>query len=209
MTAAYEVVQNERRAIRRHRIFRDQTNPFDVFDDKEMIARYRLSLECVTDLCDLLNDDLKRQTLRCHALPTSLQVFAAFRFFATGTFQSVVGDILGISKSSTSRCVHAVACASTRKVNNFIMFPMDLDTRRQIKEHFYSIAKFPNVLGAIDGTLILIRSPTNDEHVYVCRKGYHAINVQVVCDAKLHFLNIVVKWPGSTHDHFIFYADNK
>ena len=39
--------------------------------------------------------------------------------------------------------------------------------------------------------------------MYVCRKGYHAINIQVVCDSDLNLLNIVAKWPGLTHDSFL------
>ena len=35
------------------------------------------------------------------------------------------------------------------------------------------------------------------------RKGYHSINVQAVCGPNKEFLDIVAKWPGSTHDAFI------
>ena len=36
------------------------------------------------------------------------------------------------------------------------------------------------------------------------RKNFHSINIQGVCDAELKFLNIIAKWPGSTHDSFIW-----
>ena len=39
------------------------------------------------------------------------------------------------------------------------------------------------LIGAVDGTLEPIIAP------YVCRKGYHAINVQGVVDADLRLLN--------------------
>ena len=68
---------------------------------------------------------------------------------------------------------------------------------------FHEIAGFPNVIGSIDGTLIRIKSSPNDEHLLVNKKKYHSINVQGVCDEKLRFINIVSKWPGSTHDSFI------
>ena len=42
--------------------------------------------------------------------------------------------------------------------------------------NFYSIGAFPKVIGAIDGTLIPIRAPAKEEHLYVCHKGFHAIN---------------------------------
>ena len=69
---------------------------------------------------------------------------------------------------------------------------------------FYSIGAFPKVIGAIDGTLIPIRAPAKDEHLYVCHKGFHAINVMAVCDAQMRFTNLVAKWHGSVHDSAIF-----
>ena len=60
------------------------------------------------------------------------------------------------------------------------------------------------MIGAIDGTLIPIRAPSKDEHLYVCHKGYHAINVMAVCDASLKFTNIVAKWHWSAHDSAVF-----
>jgi hypothetical protein len=33
-----------------------------------------------------------------------------------------------------------------------------------------------------DYTLISIKAPTIDEHLYICKKGRHALNIQCVCD---------------------------
>ena len=49
---------------------------------------------------------------------------------------------------------------------------------------FYSIAVFQRVIGAIDGSLIAIKGSDNEEHLYVCHKGFHAINVMAVCNAQ-------------------------
>ena len=57
---------------------------------------------------------------------------------------------------------------------------------------------------AIDGTHIRIKSPSEDEHLYVNRKNYHSVNVQVLCDVSLKFLNVLAKWPGGNHDAFIW-----
>ena len=105
----------------------------------------------------------------------------------------------GLSKSSVSRCIGAVSSAISRRVRNYITFPRREEELRKIKQGFYEMYGFPNVNGAIDGTLIAIKGPSIDEPAYVCRKGYHAINVQAVCDPQLRLLNIVIRWPGSTH----------
>ena len=70
--------------------------------------------------------------------------------------------------------------------------------------NFYDIKEFPLVLGAVDGTLIPIKAPSVDEHLYVCRKGFHALVVQGVCDANNVFTNIVAHYAGSTHDAHIW-----
>jgi hypothetical protein len=51
-----------------------------------------------------------------------------------------------------------------------------------------------NVIGVIDGTLILIIAPKDNEADFVCRKGFHAINVQAVADDYLRyeFLRLIV-----------------
>ena len=71
---------------------------------------------------------------------------------------------------------------------------------------FYELAGFPKVIGAIDGTLIPIRTPFKNEHLYVCHKGFHPINVMATCNARLLFTNVVAKWHGSTHDSAVFNA---
>ena len=64
------------------------------------------------------------------------------------------------------------------------------------------IISFPNVIGAVDGTFVPIIAPSVDEHLYVTRKGFHAINVQGIFESNNMFLNLVVRWPGSIHDAF-------
>ncbi|XP_053379191.1 putative nuclease HARBI1 isoform X1 [Mercenaria mercenaria] len=77
-----------------------------------------------------------------------------------------------------------------------------------MKTKFYRIANFPNVIGCIDGVLIGIQTPYQDEASYVCRKGFHALNVQAIADAEMKFINVVIRWPGSTHDSFILTNSN-
>ena len=59
------------------------------------------------------------------------------------------------------------------------------------------------MIGAIDGTLIPIIAP-NEEEISISRKGTHCINVLVVVDANMKFTYIVSKFPGSTHDAYIW-----
>lgn len=35
------------------------------------------------------------------------------------------------------------------------------------------------------------------------RKGYFSLNVQTMCDSNLKIMDIVARWPGSSHDSTI------
>jgi len=81
----------------------------------------------------------------------------------------------------------------------YITFPTNEASQQHVKSEFFDVAGFPNVLVCVDGTQIAITAPTTNEHIYVCRKGFHSMNIQAICDAKLRFTSIVTKYPGSTH----------
>ncbi len=67
--------------------------------------------EIILEICELLHEDLSRETLRCRAIPvvTQVHVCAALSFLATATFHLVVADTdLRISRPSVCRAVDAV-----------------------------------------------------------------------------------------------------
>ncbi|KAF0753506.1 putative nuclease HARBI1, partial [Aphis craccivora] len=74
-----------------------------------------------------------------------------------------------------------------------------------IQDKFYKMYNMPGIGGCIDCTHIKIQNPGGpDSEVFRNRKGYFSLNVQVVCGPSMEFFDIVVKWPGSYHDSFIF-----
>ncbi|MCL4149244.1 UNVERIFIED_CONTAM: hypothetical protein GTU68_023902 [Idotea baltica] len=166
--------------------------------------RYRFKKETVQRLYDLISNDIYNPTKRSFAIDGFLQLCVALRYFATGAFYINNGDIHGISKSSVSRCIHNISRAICNCRELAIQFPTSPETQRSIKEGFATMG-FPNTLGAIDGTHIVILAPNGErERQYVNRKNHHSINVQIICDSKYKILNLVCKWPGSTHDSFIW-----
>lgn len=59
---------------------------------------------------------------------------------------------------------------------------------------------FQKIVDAIDGTHVQIIAPKDNENEFVNRHHYHSLNVQVVFDAQYKLIDIIAKWPGSTHD---------
>jgi hypothetical protein len=200
--------QRGRRLIRRERIFRDRTNPLDAYDDDEIRKKYRLTRQMILALHDEISVDIEPQTQRNHAVPAILQLFCALRYYASGSFQEVLGDAHGLHKSTISRIIHRVSTALCRRRHQYIQFPRQQAQQQDIMEDFHDIAGFPRILGAVDGVLIIITAPFEDEPLYVGRKGDHCLNILAICDAKLKFTYAVVRFPGSTHDSFIWRTSN-
>ncbi|WAR12605.1 HARB1-like protein [Mya arenaria] len=133
----------------------------------------------------------------------TLNVLVGLRCLAKGAFFSEVADTHGVSRSSVCRIIHGFVDAVINNVDN-IKFPVQRDDQMSVKRGFYRKCKFPNIVGAVDGTLVPILAPTANEESFVCRKGFHAINCQAVASSDLRFIDIVAKWPGSSHDAGVF-----
>ena len=80
---------------------------------------------------------------------------------------NVIGDAHGVSKMFVSRCINNVSKCIANNIKNYIKFHMSVGERQQVMYDFYDIKEFPLVLGAVDGTLIPIKAPSVDEHLYV------------------------------------------
>ncbi|XP_060083823.1 putative nuclease HARBI1 [Ylistrum balloti] len=186
------------------RLFGDRQNSLDFLSDQAIVNDYRLDRESIFEICNLLQNDISRITRRSRALPVSLQTMVALRYYASGSYMSVIGDAHGVSKMAVSRAVRDVSLILSRHARTYIKFPLTDQEQVKVKQDFFRIRGFPNVLGAVDGSLIPIHTPSVEEHLYVCRKGFHALNIQGICDANYQFLNVVAKWPGCTHDSHIW-----
>ncbi|XP_061191607.1 putative nuclease HARBI1 [Saccostrea echinata] len=205
--------ENDKQA-RRERVFRDITQVLDTMTDVELIERYRFPRVTILDLVNDLKDLIQPKTNRSHSIPahiqhyTLFQVLTCLRFLAKGDDLSEVADLHGISKASACMIIHRVVDAICNTLKN-INFTTSTDELRKIKSQFYKIAGFLSVVGAIDGTQIPIQGMSlEDEPVYICRKGYHSINVQAVVNPDLRFTNAVCKFPGATHDAYILQSSS-
>ena len=178
-----EFGDEERPLTRKNRVFRDRSRLLDTVGDEELISRYRLPRCAILQLLQIIAPSLRRTTQRSSPMTPELQLMLTLRFLGKSGFQSEIADLHGLCQASVSRAIDSTINALCEL--NFVRFPKG-DELQETKEKFFKIAKFPNVIGCIDGTLVRIVKPTAEEEVaYVCRKGYHAINTQAICDADL------------------------
>lgn len=79
-----------------------------------------------------------------------------------------------------------------------IQLPTTLDEWRSVAEEFEESCGFPDVGGAVDGSLIRIERPFEYDG-WICRKGFASINMQATVDAKGRFIEYSLR-PGSCSD---------
>ena len=84
----------DRRSLRRERRFSPRLDPLSV-SDEELLRHYRFPRRELVQIIDELQPYLQRRTTRVSAIPAHTQVLVALRFFASGSFQNVVGDVCG------------------------------------------------------------------------------------------------------------------
>lgn len=180
-------------------------NYFQELDDLEFFTRFRLQKNTVRQLLQQIEGDIKSLTMRNNALLPSTKLLLTLRLYATGSMLIVGADFSGVSKTSACMAIKKVSESIARLKDRYIRMPRTIQERQELQRTFYNVARFPHVIGAIDCTHVKIQSPGGDNaELYRNRKGFFSWNVQTVCDAQLRILDIVARWPGSTHDQTIF-----
>uniref|UniRef100_A0A673WVB2 DDE Tnp4 domain-containing protein n=1 Tax=Salmo trutta TaxID=8032 RepID=A0A673WVB2_SALTR len=142
---------------------------------------------------------IKHGSDRNEAVPPLLQLPVALRFYVTGCFHMVVGDLCGLHKSTVCRIVVSVQCywQSEESVHN-------VESYRGNSSWILQESEIPRCTrGNRQHAFLFPTLVVRTENYSVVVKGYCSINVQAVCD-KGQLTNIVARWPGSTHDSRIF-----
>ncbi|KAJ8945877.1 hypothetical protein NQ318_002717 [Aromia moschata] len=138
----------------------------------------------------LIEHQIKSQTDRNNAISPAAKLLLTLRFYATGCMLITAGDFIGVSKASACYIVTKVTEAIASLRERYIKFPG---------------TQFPQVIGVIDCTHVRIMSSGgNEAERYRNRKGFFSWNVQTICDARLRIIDIVARWPGSSHDQTIY-----
>jgi hypothetical protein len=190
---------------RNRRVVKQRKHFFDEYTDTRFRNRFRMNKETVLILAALLNPDLEPTSRRNKPISKLNQILICLSFYATGSFQSVVGDVFDISQATVSRIVSKVTTHIASLAPQFIQMPDNNAEKRHTAEKFHLISGFPLVIGALDCTHVKMLSPGgNNAEVFRNRKDYFSINVQVIGDANLKIVDIVSRWPGSVHDTTIF-----
>ena len=71
-------------------------------------------------------------------------------------------------------------------------------------EYIEAHYKYPQAIGAIDGSHIPINPPADGKHDFICRKGYPSIVLQAVVDGHCMFRDVYANTAGAAHDSTVY-----
>ncbi|KAL5240891.1 hypothetical protein ACI65C_008301 [Semiaphis heraclei] len=109
-------------------------------------------------------------SMRGLPIPSLLKLLAVLRYYGTGNFQIVTGDLVGISQPTISRCIKYISKIIASKLPTFVKFPATLEEKIHNQVLFSNIAGFVGVDGTVTHIPILnpggylftpVRNPQN------------------------------------------------
>ena len=115
-------------------------------------------------------------------IPTRLKLLILLRVYATNSFQSVNADVVDVSQPTVSNVIKLISECIASKKSDFIKMPTTPDEVFTTQSDFRAIAGFPQVIGVIDCTHILIigsvGGPTADR--FRCRKNFFTSTLRLL-----------------------------
>jgi hypothetical protein len=165
----------------------------DRLNDGEFLEHFRMSRQMFMELHDRLygnEDDWSRGkgSSELHLL-TFLKYFGANGNEATA---SKMGKMFGISKGCFRNYVDRVTEKILLHKETTLFWPGE-EERKEISGQIQNKFLFQNCVGFIDGTLVPFeRKPSIHGEDYYCRKGFYALNIQVVFDDALRIRDVVI-----------------
>nr|CAI5841468.1 unnamed protein product [Callosobruchus analis] len=128
-------------------------------DDLGFLRRFRITKATAVAVLELIEDQLEFVYFRNNSVSPINQLLTALLFYATNGHQINIGDHMGMNQSTVSRIVGKVSRAIAGLRNRFIKMPSTPEDILCCQNNFYRLARFPRVIGCIDGTHVKIYSP--------------------------------------------------
>ena len=162
---------------------------------EEWGENFRMSRDSVFVLCDLLRPWLARQTTNMRrSISVEKQVAVLLYFLSDEGRYRKTANAFGIAHTTVSNIVRTTCLVIRRELRSkFIALPTSNQDVKSLAADFYRHHRFPQCIGAVNGTLIFIQQPSTNSVDFINRKNRYSLNVQAVCDYQYCSMDLLVK----------------
>jgi hypothetical protein len=169
-----------------------------MYGNLQFKSHFRLTRDNFNKLCDELRPPSTR-----NAYDFDFKVGVFLWRMATQESCRQLAERFSISKSSVSRITKKVVKLVNAKLTlKYVKFPLNRWEKFTVATRWEARSGFPNVIGAIDGTHIVMHKKPHVAHpeIYFDRKSKYSVVAQAVVNDLGIFLDFEMGWPGRTHD---------
>ncbi|WKY10752.1 hypothetical protein Q1695_002820 [Nippostrongylus brasiliensis] len=151
----------------------------------------------------MVEEELEARGGQHFVMTVADKVALGIHLLGRNVMQNDSSRLAGCHQATASRALMAFVQAINKKAAGFISWP-DPQECRELRQLFYRKYGLPGIVGIIDGTHCRVQRPVDNEEDFVCRKGYHSLNVGMVVDFEKKIRWVNASWPGSAHDSRVF-----
>ncbi len=213
-----QVLKSKSRGSTRNRVCRSVAYMYEILGPDVRRKAYRMSYESFLKLYEKIwpyyNIDSNVWYVHNGRIHPSVWLACAIRYFSGGAAYDIMVHF-GIALSAVYMSIWQVVTAINMVPEFSISYPVNHDDQKTIARRFQekSSADIGNCAGAIDGMPIWTSMPTEEDCndagcaalKFMCgRKHKYGMNCQAVSDARGRFLDISIRYPGSTSDVLAF-----
>lgn len=187
--------------------------------DSQFRRRYRLSKEAFLELAakvkghwtTKIRSKYERKSYAKEGFTSKVRLAMTLRFLAGGSYIDVL-DVWGCPVDAHMK-LYRIVYQVVDIINVVVQLPgVPFDNKEeavQVSQSFSRLSqhKFRGAIGAVDGFLLALTDPGEevaDSAHYYSRKGFFALNLQVICDGHRRVLWASCNSPGATHDSRAF-----
>jgi hypothetical protein len=137
------------------------------------------------ELCNHLRAELepKQQVLKSRdALSVEKQIAIALYKLASCAEYRVIGNVMGVHKSTVKKCVYRVVTAINKVMLRDYIYMLHESEAHFIAQKFKKKFFIPQIIGSINGTHIPITAPKEGYRDFVNRKKWASYNVLAIID---------------------------
>lgn len=175
------------------------------WEESQYLQHFRMSKDTFWYLSQTYGKYLEKETTHLRlALPHAKRLAIVLHWLAQASSFAQLAALYAIGKSTVVAVVHqGVDVLRAKFVPEAIRFPTgsELD---QVMVDFEALCGLPCCGGALDGTFMPIRKPTDYGDTYFCYKRFCAIIVLGCVDARGIFTYVNAGRPGSVGDSYTY-----